>query len=160
MKPRTKLLLYALALASLAWVGIALAQSLPPGVDPLVPATWFLSAAGYGALVLLAVNFLKANVLNVTGWGTIALSAGLSFGGPLLASTGVLSAFGVALDGSLPELISFGLTAFIASSGAWDSFARLKAQPGGVTAVVDVSHAPTAVDTAQKTVAKEARNKK
>lgn len=157
MKRRTQYLLLALALAVLALIGLVYAQGLPPDVDPLVPATWFLHAAGWGGLVLLAVNFLKANVLNVTGWGTVALSAALAFGGPLIASTGVLTAFGVDLDGTLPEVLAFGLAAFTTSSGAWDSFTRLKAQPSGVQATVDATADPVAQRAAKKAL-KEGRS--
>lgn len=129
MRNRTKLLATLLALAVLSAIGITLAQALPPGLDPGQPATWFLTAAGWGFMVMFAVNFLKANVLHVTGWGTIGVAAALAFGGPLLASTGLLAGAGITLSGSLPELLAYGLTAFTTSAGSWDSIARLKAIP-------------------------------
>lgn len=148
MTRRRKFLLAALALAL---VGYALAQGLPPdGLDPGKPATYFLSAAGWGFMVMLAVNFLKANLWrDLQGNQTILVSAALAIGGSLLAGTGMFSFAGINLEGTLPELLSFGIAAFVSSAGAWDSAKRLKAQPSGV--------APVAVATAKKTVAKEAR---
>jgi len=155
---RTKTLLVALALALLAWVGVALAQALPPDVDPGKPATWFITAAGWGGMVILIVNFLKANVFKgLHGAGTIIVSALLSVGGALLAGTGALAFLGVSLEGTLPELLSFGVTAFMASSGGWDTLTRVKAAPGGVQAVVDVTANPAANRAANSMAQKQAK---
>lgn len=135
-----------------------LSQIVPPGVDPGKPATWFLTATGWGFMVMLILNFLKANVVkNLEGNATIFLSAVIALGGALLAGTGLFSWMGVNLEGNLAELLTFGVTAFISSSGGWDTAKRFKAQPSGVQAVVDLSDNTKAASTARAVVTKEAR---
>lgn len=155
MTRRRKFLLAALLLAL---IGLAFAQGLPPdGLDPGKPATWFATAVGWGFMVMLAVNLLKANWWpTLHGNQTILVSAALAVGGSLLAGTGIFSFMGVNLEGTLPELLAFGVSAFIASSGGWDTAKRLKAQPS-VQAVVDVTANPAANRTVNAVVTKEAR---
>lgn len=103
-------------------VAIAFAQAiLPPDVDPGKPSTWFLTAAGWGGLVLLTVNFLKVNILHLKGFTTVVFAFILAVGGAFLAGTGLLSPFGISLEGTMPELLTFGITAFVSSAGSWDT---------------------------------------
>lgn len=101
----------------LSLVALALAQD----ADPSKPSTWFLTAAGWGGIVIAIVAFIKANVLkNLHGFGTILVSFLVAVGGAFLASTGALSILGINLTGTTSEVFGFGLTAFIVASGGRD----------------------------------------
>lgn len=105
---------------------LAVAYAQGGELDPGNPATWFATAAGWGVMVMFIINFLKANVMpNLAGARTIMASFVVAVGGSLLASTGLLSVLGINLAGSLGEVLTFGVTAFAASSGAWDTAKRL-----------------------------------
>ncbi len=112
--------LLALVLIAVAALSYALAQQLPPGVDPGKPATWFLTAAGWGGMVVLILEFVKANVMPLKGFSAVLASFVLSVGGSLVASTGVLSVLGIHLMMTTGEAFTWGITAFFASSGGWD----------------------------------------
>lgn len=117
--------LVAASVTLLAVIGVALAQS--GGVDPGNPATWFLTAAGWGGMVLLIVSFLKVRFATITGLRTVLVSFLVAVGGSFLASTGWFSFVGVNLEGSAGEVLVFGLTAFAAASGGWDAGVSMSA---------------------------------
>lgn len=118
---RRLIMIAALMLLLVAWY--AAAQPVPPpDVDVGKPATWFLSAAGWGFIVFVFINFLKANILKgLHGIATLLVAAGINVGGALLAAAGVLRVFGATLDASLGEAVGFGVTAFVLSVGYYDT---------------------------------------
>lgn len=151
-----KLYLALILVLLFAW---AIAQVVPPpDLDPSNPRTWFLSAAGWGFMTMFILNLVKTNWWpDLRGSKTILVSAAIAIGGSLLAGTGLFAFANINLEGNIAELLTFGIAAFIASSGGWDTAKRFKAQPSGVQAVVDVTANPTANITANNIVRKEAR---
>lgn len=115
MKPRTKLLLAALALALFAWAGVALAQAAGGflGFIPDLAALYvspFALAVAVGAIVEVAKNRL----LNVSGTAVTFLSFAV---GIVLGMGGVWAGY---LAGNLIEGAAFGLISALIASGLYD----------------------------------------
>lgn len=109
-----------------ALLSLMVAYAQNDQLDPGNPATWFLTAGGWGVMTMLIINFLKANVMrSLRGFGTIVVSFVTAVGGAFLANTGLLAPLGINLPGSIGEVFVFGLTAFMASSGGWDTGKKL-----------------------------------
>lgn len=99
-------------------IQVAFAQDPDPGK----PSTWFLTAGGWGVMVIAIVQLIKTKFLpRLEGAATLFVSALVSIGGAFLASTGWFSFIGIHLMGTTPEVFTFGLTAFITASGGWDT---------------------------------------
>ncbi len=127
---RLKLLLITLFVLA----AVAVAQP-PDGVDLGQPATWFLTAAGWGFVVRFAVAFLKANVLTgLHGNRTLLLGAALSIAGAVLASTGALNFLGIEFEADFGAAVSFGVTAFLTAAGSYDTQAQVTAKAEQVKA--------------------------
>lgn len=118
----------ALILLLAAWYAVA-QQPPPDGVDLAQPATWFLTAAGWGFVVRFAVAFLKANFLkDLHGNGTLLVGAALSILGAVIASTGILGFLSIHFDATVGQAISFGVTAFLTAAGSYDTQAQAQAK--------------------------------
>lgn len=123
MKPRTKLLLAALALALFAWAGVALAQgtSLAPFIPDLrdLFANPFALAVAIGA----AVEFVKQHLLkSIEGTAVVFVSLLV---GALMGLGGHLAGY---LAGSLVEGVAFGVVAAFIASGGYDLLRALLAK--------------------------------
>lgn len=103
---------------TLMTLSVALAQD----ADPTKPSTWFLSAAGWGGIVVMIVGFLKTNVIPTHGFGTVLMSLITAVGGAFLAASGWLNVLGIpTLEGTTAEVLTFGLLAFATASGGRDA---------------------------------------
>lgn len=105
------------------------------GLSIPAPATWFLSTAAWGVITSQLVSTIRANLLpNLKGIGAIALVFGVSVGGALIASTGVLSMAGINLDATLTEALIFGIIAGGIAMGWWDGVTAIAAKSGEANA--------------------------
>lgn len=97
----------------------ALAQGQSTGLPPLNPAEWFTSTAALAAVVLFLVNFLKARIPAIQGWGTVVASFVVSLG---LAFWGSTQGY---LQGNW---VQFGVLAALTASGLADTLNRFRSQ--------------------------------
>lgn len=130
---RWLLLAPAVFLITLGAVAKAQGLSIP------APATWFLSTAAWGVITSQLVSTIRANLLpDLKGIGAIALVFGVSVGGALIASTGVLSMAGINLDASLTEALIFGIIAGGIAMGWWDGVTAIAAKSGEANATAQL----------------------
>lgn len=115
MKPRTRLLLVALALALFAWAGVALAQAGGNFLG-LIPdlAALYVSPFALAAAVAAIVQVAKKHIVNIHGGAVLFLSFAV---GIVLGMAGVWAGY---LTGSLVEGAAFGLIASLIASGLYD----------------------------------------
>ena len=124
MKPRTKFLLLALALASLAWIGVALAQG--SGLAPFIPdlAALYVSPFALALAIGAITEVAKNHLLNISGGAVTLLSFVV---GVLLGLGGVWGGY---LDGNLIDGAVFGLLSALIASGLYDLLKEFLARWG------------------------------